>query len=61
MNIPPELPHVDAREDENVEPRESLPMLEWQKEELDRREQMGELPGIPWAEAKRQILNRDNG
>lgn len=59
MNIPPEMPHADACGDENFVPSEPLPMPEWQKEELDRREQLGELPGIPWAEAKRQILNRD--
>ncbi len=58
LSLPQKLQLVEDLWDNIAESPTSIPVPDWQKEELDRREQSYKAnpgPGIPWDEVKRQI------
>ena len=58
LSLPQKLQLVEDLWDHIVESSPSIPVPDWQKEELDRREQSykaNPTHGIPWEEVKRQI------
>jgi putative addiction module component (TIGR02574 family) len=62
LSLPQKLEIVEALWDDIAESTSALPIPEWHKEELDRREAenaANPTPGIPWEEAKRQIRSAE--
>ncbi len=58
LSFPQKLQLVEDLWDHIAESPASIPVPEWHKEELDRREQenlANPAPGIPWEEVKRQV------
>ena len=58
LSLPQKLQLVEDLWDRIAESPASIPVPEWHKEELDRREKdnlANPAPGIPWEEVKRQI------
>jgi putative addiction module component (TIGR02574 family) len=55
LSLPQQLQLVEDLWDQIAASNRSLPIPDWQKEELDRRELDEDSPGIPWEEVKRQI------
>jgi putative addiction module component (TIGR02574 family) len=59
LSLPQQLQIVEELWDRIAASNRSLPIPDWHKEELDRRELDGDAPGIPWEEVKRQIRGTD--
>jgi putative addiction module component (TIGR02574 family) len=62
LSLPQKLQLVESLWDQIAESQETLPVPEWQKEELDRRNERYESnpsSGVPWEEAKRRIRGGD--
>ena len=58
LSLPQKLQLVEDLWDHFTESAASIPVPDWQKDELDRREQSltaNPTSGIPWEEVKRQI------
>jgi putative addiction module component (TIGR02574 family) len=62
LSLPQKLKLVESLWDQIAESQETLPVPEWQKEELDRRHERyksNPSSGVPWDEAKRRIRGGD--
>jgi putative addiction module component (TIGR02574 family) len=61
LSVPDRLRLVEQLWDSIAAAPESLPLLDWQKEELDQRkaaQALSDAPGTSWAEVERQIRDR---